>query len=646
MAKKSATYNNMKVLKGLEAVRQRPGMYIGGTDDGSGYHHTLMEVLDNSIDEHMSGFCDKIAVAFHKDGSASVEDNGRGIPTHWMAAEKKTALEVALTVLHAGGKFDKAAYKYSGGLHGVGVSAVNALSTWLDATVWRDGKEHRIHCERGKRIGDIVEKRSREKKTGTLVRFLADDTIFHHVTEFSFDRIATRLKELSHLCHGLTIELSDERTGRNERFDGLEGISGLVRGIASGTPIAEPVVFSRKEGDNIIDISLMWTSDDKETWRCYTNNIPNTDGGTHLMGFRTALTRTLNSYISGADLPRTLKKTLSGDDVREGLTYVVSIRHPDPCFSSQTKEKLVSEDARTFVETVFSEMFSAYLEEHPAEAKAIVQRCVLASQAREAARRARELTKRKTDMGEGFSLPGKLADCQERDPALCELFVVEGDSAGGSAKQGRDRRHQAILPLRGKVLNVERCEWKKLLANEELTALVTAIGTGIGKGFSTDSLRYHKIIIMTDSDVDGSHIRMLLLTFFFRQMPQLILDGRIHIAQPPLYKVVHKGREHYLKDERAWNAFKKEKGLKEKEDAGAESTKGRGFVKQRYKGLGEMNPEQLWKTTMDPASRSLLRVEIGDLLETDMLFGLFMGDQVDPRRRFIEEKALSAKLDI
>jgi len=671
-------------------------MYIGGCDDGSGFHHTLMEVLDNSIDEHMNGFCDKIVVTLHKDGSASVEDNGRGIPTHWMPTEKKTAFEVALTVLHAGGKFDKDAYKYAGGLHGVGVSAVNALSTWLDATVWRDGKEHRIHCERGKRVGDISEKKSREKKTGTLVRFLADNTIFHNVTEFSYDRISTRLKELSHLCRGLTIELLDERTGNSMRFDGLEGICGLMRDIASGTPVGEPIFFSSKRDFIVVDIVLMWTSEDKETWRCYTNNIPNIDGGTHLMGFRSALTRTLNTYIAEADIPKTLKKTLSGDDVREGLAYVVSIRHPDARFSSQTKEKLVSEDARMAVETVFADMFRTWLDEHPNEAKAVIQRCVLASQAREAAKRARELTKRKTDMGDSFSLPGKLSDCQERDPALCELFVVEGDSAGGclsgdtkidlvdgrtitladltkeyenveklqycysiddaghisiapiinpritkrkaevirlvldngleivctpehklalreggfveaqlslgkslmpfhsklsavedrttiasyrmvfdpatvrwffvhtlsdahnceldkydkwiagatheavvkynhnvvaiykcpdridvydlevpgtnrfavsagifvhnSAKQGRNRRNQAILPLRGKVLNVERCEWKKLLANEELTTLVTAMGTGIGRHFDTAGLRYHKIIIMS---VDG-----------------------------------------------------------------------------------------------------------------------------------------------
>jgi len=632
---KKATYNSMKVLKGLEAVRQRPGMYIGNTDDGTGYHHMLMEVLDNSIDEHMSGECDQINVTLHKDGSASVLDNGRGVPTHWMPTEKKTAFEVAFTILHAGGKFDKDAYKYAGGLHGVGVSAVNALSTWLEASVWRDGKEHHFRCERGKRVGDLTEKRSREKRTGTLVHFLPDDTVFRHVTEFSFARIAGRLEELSYLCCGLVIDLLDERTGESRRFDGLDGTRGLARSLASGTPVGEPVSFTDEDDKIKVDVAFLWTSEDKEVWRCYTNNIPNTDGGTHLIGFRAALTRTLNTYIMAADLPKTMKKSLSGDDVREGLVSVISIRHPDARFSSQTKEKLVSEDARTAVESAFSEIFSRYLEEHPAEAKAIVQRCFLASQAREAARRARELTKRKSDMGDSFSLPGKLADCQERDPALCELFVVEGDSAGGSAKQGRDRKNQAILPLRGKVLNVERCEWKKLLSNEELTTLVTAMGTGIGRNFSTDGLRYHKIIIMTDSDVDGSHIRTLLLTFFFRQMPQLIMEGHIYIAQPPLYRVTHRGNQYYLKDDKALAAFKKERRI-------ADGS----FNKQRFKGLGEMNPEQLWETTMNPAKRILLKVEITNLLEADRVFGLLMGEQVEPRRRFIEEKAESAKLDI
>lgn len=636
------TYNSMKVLKGLEAVRQRPGMYLGNTDDGTGYHHMLMEVLDNSIDEHMEGCCDKISIILHKDGSASVGDNGRGVPLHWMPSEKKSAFEVAFSTLHAGGKFDKEAYKYAGGLHGVGVSAVNALSTWMEAVVRREGKECRLRFERGKRIGDLVEKRAKEKGTGTYVRFLPDDTIFRHVTEFSADKVATRLKELSHLCRNLTIELTDERTGNCMRFDGLEGLCGLVRDLASGTPVGEPVSFSRKHDAILAEVAFMWTSEDKETWRCYTNNIPNIDGGTHLMGFRSALTRTINAYIAEADIPKTLKKSLSGDDVREGLVSVVSIRHPDARFSSQTKEKLVSEDARTAVETIFADAFRAWLDEHPNEAKAVVQRCVLASQAREAARRARELTKRKTDMGDSFSLPGKLADCQERDPALCELFVVEGDSAGGSAKQGRDRRNQAILPLRGKVLNVERCEWKKLLANEELTTLITAMGTGIGRNFDASGLRYHKIIIMTDSDVDGSHIRTLLLTFFFRQMPQLIMEGRIHIAQPPLYKVSHRGHQYYLKDDKALQQFRKEKGIKD--DIWGEKAKG--FTVQRYKGLGELNPSQLWETTMDPAKRLLLRVEISNLLETDKIFCLLMGDQVEPRRRFIEEKALGARLDI
>jgi DNA gyrase subunit B len=373
MVKKQTVYNKIKVLKGLDAVRKNPGMYLGNTDDGTGYHHLLMEVLDNSIDEHMEGCCDRILIVLYKDGSVSIQDNGRGVPFDWMPSEKKSSFEVAFTTLHAGGKFDKEAYKYAGGLHGVGVSAVNALSTWMEAVVRRDGKECRLRFERGKRIGDLVEKRAKENGTGTFVRFLPDDTIFRHVTEFSIDKISTRLKELSHLCRNLTIELSDERTGNSLHFDGLEGLCGLVRDLASGTPVGEPVSFSSKHDAILIEVALMWTSEDKEICRCYTNNIPNIDGGTHQMGFRSALTRTINSYIGAADIPKTLKKNLSGDDVREGLVSVISIRHPDARFSSQTKEKLVSEDTRAAVETAFSEKFGRYLEEHPAEAKAIVQ---------------------------------------------------------------------------------------------------------------------------------------------------------------------------------------------------------------------------------------------------------------------------------
>jgi len=635
----------IKVLKGVDAVRMRTGMYLGNCQNGEGLTHCIIEIIDNALDEHMAGFCNHIKVILYKDGSASVEDNGRGVPLDWMPSEKKSSFEVAFTVLHAGGKFDKELYKSSTGLHGVGCSVVNFVAEWLEATVWRDNKECHLRFERGKKVGDLLEKKNREKgKTGTLVHFLPDCTIFHNIMDFSFETIANHLNVLSHLCRGLEIDLIDERIQEHRHFDGLDGIAGLLRKATTQSLMGEPIFFSSEESEIKVDIALQWTKDEKEIWRCYTNNVSNSDGGTHLIGFRSALTRTLNSYIMDADIPKSLKKSLSGDDVREGLVSIISITHPDPCFSSQTKEKLVSENARTAVDSAFSKMFLSYLEQHPAEAKAIVQRCVLASQAREAARKARELTKRKSDLGDSFSLPGKLSDCQERDPALCEIFLVEGDSAGGSARQGRNREFQAILPLRGKVLNVERCEWKKMIANEELSTIVTALGTGIGKHFSTEGLRYHKIICMSDGDVDGSHIRTLLLTFFFRQMPQLILDGHIYIAQPPLYKVVYSGHSYYLKDDKALALFKKEHKLKEKSEK-TDDTR-RTFTKQRFKGLGEMNPEQLWDTTMNPEMRTLLKVEIHNLLEADMWFGLLMGEQVEPRRRFIEEQALHARLDV
>lgn len=666
----------IKVLKGLQAVRENPGMYIGNTDNGDALHHLLHELMDNSVDEFMAGRCDEVTVTLHKDSSVSVEDNGAGAPTHHMPKERKSALEVIFTVLHSGGKFDKENYQYSGGLHGIGVSAVNAVSEFLDVTVWRGGREYSMSFERGKKSKDLIEKRGRAGKSGTLVRFKPDDQVFKHVTEFNSDRVVRKLRELSYLCQGLRINLFDERDDSNShRFDGHDGTAGFVRHLAPGPLVGEAVSVSKAYKKILVDVSFQWTADDKELWRCYTNNIPNADGGTHLVGFRSALTRAVNGYIAESkSLSKSLKKKLSGDDIREGLIAVVSVRHPKPNFNSQTKVKLVSEDARLAVDRTVFEAVNVHLEENPSAAKAIVQRCVIASQAREAARKAREMTKRKSVLGNGgFTLPGKLADCQERDPAKCELFIVEGDSAGGSAKQGRDRRSQAILPLRGKILNIEKAEFRKVMENGELSALITALGVGIGRTLDLSGLRYGRIIIMTDADVDGSHIRTLLLTFFFRQMPQLIAEGHLYIAQPPLFKVTIRKKSHYLPDQASLATFLEDHGYVDPKAIAAEVKKmARGKLVgkalkdavaaeldrkmkevrktlnlQRFKGLGEMNPEQLWETTMNPDTRSMPQVKIGNYLEADRILGILMGDQVEPRRRFImENSALVQRLDV
>jgi len=623
-------------LEGLEAVRRVPGMYIGDTEDGTGYHHMLMEVLDNSVDEFLAGHCDNIIITLHKDGSASVEDNGRGIPVYHMEKEKASALEVVLVKLHAGGKFDKKAYSVSGGLHGVGVSVVNALSARLRAAVFRDGKEYTMAFAKGKKVEEISS-RPLKRKSGTLIRFIPDPTIFKKNNSFDSEKIKIKLRELSFLCKGLSIDFVDEKNKIKETFGGGTGISDFVKFLAKTKLLDEPVSFIDTKEDIVVDVALQWLDDSSDSELCqyYTNNIPNPDGGSHTAGFKSALTRTINNYITNSDLPKGLKISLSGDDIREGLVAVVSIRHPTPRFSSQTKEKLVSEDARSAVENTIASHLTAYLEQTPATAKKVITRCVNAFKAREAARKARDAVRKSVLASGAGVLPGKLADCQERDPEKCEIFIVEGDSAGGSAKQGRDRRFQAILPLRGKVLNVEKAEFRKMMANEELTTLVTAIGAGIGRSFDPKAIRYNKIIIMTDSDVDGAHIRTLLLTFFFRQMPQLILNGNLYIAVPPLYRVVVRSNPYYLKDDAELAQFVKERKL-QRDKLGL----------QRFKGLGEMNPQQLWDTAMDPVNRKLLQVFIGNYLEADRVFSMLMGTQADVRRDFISERALNAKADV
>ncbi len=625
---------SITVLEGLEAVRKRPAMYIG--DIGvRGLHHLIWEVVDNAVDEALAGHCDEIWLTIETDGSLTVRDNGRGIPVDMHATMKKPALEVVMTTLHAGGKFDNASYKVSGGLHGVGVSCVNALSEWCKVEVLREGKLYSQEYHRGTPTAPMATKpaEKKDKGSGTTVRFKPDGTIFETV-DFHWDTVASRLRELAYLNSGLTMHLLDARNDKQMDYFAKGGITEFVKFLNTNKEVLhKPVVFARERDNVAVEISLQYNDTYAETLLSFVNNINTIEGGTHVGGFRSALTRTLVNYAKSEGLMKSLKADIGGEDVREGLVAVISVKMQNPQFEGQTKTKLGNSEIKGAVETVVGEGLREYFEENPSVARKIVDKMISAARAREAARKARDLARRKTIL-DGGSLPGKLADCSFDDPKDCEIYIVEGDSAGGSAKQGRDRRFQAILPIRGKILNVEKARIDKILANEEIRSIITALGAGVKDEFDISKLRYHKIILMADADVDGAHIRTLLLTFLFRELRPLVDHGHVYIAQPPLFLVKAGKDEIYCFDD------------KEREEAIARIGK-KNVLVQRYKGLGEMNPDQLWKTTMNPETRTLVRVNSEDAVEADRIFTILMGEQVEPRRQFIEENALFVKnLDI
>ncbi len=627
---------DIQVLEGLEAVRRRPGMYVGGTDIKA-LHHLVYEVVDNSIDEALAGVCDQISVIIHPDRSVTVEDNGRGIPVDIHPQRGVPALEVVMTTLHAGGKFGGGSYKVSGGLHGVGLSAVNALSEWFEVEVMREGKIHFQRYERGRPMAPVkVIGKTPDGASGTRQTFKYDETIFSGELDYRFDTLVQRFREMAFVTRGVRIRLVDERDDHEMTFYFEGGITSFVRYLNRNREALHPVVHVEREIDGVtIDAAVQYTDAYAESVYAFANTINTIDGGTHLTGLRMALTRTINDYARRSGLLKDNDANFTGEDTREGLTAIISVKHPDPQFESQTKVKLMNPEVQTYTQQVVNDAFGTFLEENPTAAKAIVQKCLTSARARDAARKARDLVIRKSAL-ESLTLPGKLADCSERDPSKSELFIVEGESAGGSAKQGRDRHFQAILPLRGKILNTERARLDKILANNEVKALISALGTGIGELFSLEGLRYGRVVIMTDADVDGSHIRTLLLTFFFRYMQPLIENGHLYIAQPPLYRIQYRQQVRFAYTEAERELIIKELGVS-----------GDRVNLQRYKGLGEMNPEQLWDTTMDPANRTLLQVSIEDAAAADRTFDMLMGSQVSPRRRFIQTHAKDVRnLDV